>query len=121
MKNIFESGTSSVLLKSVPTKTFHCRRGVRQGESLSPLIFVLAVDFLQTLVNKAVEEDHLNLPIPDTSDLHFPIIQYADDTIIIMEGCLRQLQILKKYPGGVLNGGLKVKYSKSMMISTPRT
>jgi hypothetical protein len=64
MENIFNSGTSSILLNGVPGKTFHCKRGVRQGDLLSPLLFVLAADFLQTLLNKAKDQNLLRLPIP---------------------------------------------------------
>jgi hypothetical protein len=96
MKSIFNSGTYSILLNGVPGKTFHCKRGVRQGNPLSPLLFVLAANFLQTLLNKAKDQNLLQLPIlykGFTSD--FPIIQYADNTLIIMEGCPNQLFFLK--------------------------
>jgi hypothetical protein len=52
IQNIFGSATSKVLLNGTPRKNIHCLRGVRQGDPLSPLLFVLAVDFLQSLVNK---------------------------------------------------------------------
>ena len=51
MRLIFESSISTVLLNGVPGKVFHCRRGVRQGDPLSPLPFVLAADLVQTVLN----------------------------------------------------------------------
>lgn len=53
MKMIFNSGTSAALLNGIPRKVFQCRRGVRKGDPLSPLLFVLAADFLQTILNTA--------------------------------------------------------------------
>jgi hypothetical protein len=63
MQVIFSSGTSAVLLNGAPRKKFHCKRGVRQGDPLSPLLFVLAADFLQTLLNKAEDQNLLKLPV----------------------------------------------------------
>jgi hypothetical protein len=82
MQLIFKSETSSVLLNGVPGKVFHCHRGVRQGDPLSPLLFVLTADFLQSLFNATCSHGELNLPIPLATVLDFPILQYADDTLI---------------------------------------
>lgn len=92
---ILASGTSSVLLNGIPRKVFHCKRGVRQGDPLSPLPFVLAADLLQSVINKAKQQGLLKLPNPLRYTEDFPIIQYANDTLIIMKACSRQLWTLK--------------------------
>jgi retron-type reverse transcriptase len=117
MKAIFNSRTSAVLLNGHPGKVFHCRRGVRQGDPLSPLLFVLAADLLQTLINKAKDQSLLNLPLPIEYSKDFPILQYADDTLIVMEGCSRQLFFLKALLNTFASStGLKVNFQKSMIV-----
>ncbi|XP_071685019.1 uncharacterized protein [Lolium perenne] len=73
--------------------SFEFLRGVRQGDPQSPLLFVQGADLLQTLVNIAYREGILVAPIPVESD--FPIIQYADDTIIILPAEKVQLAAFK--------------------------
>lgn len=117
MRAILDSGTSSVLLNGVLGKVFHCRRGVRQRDPLSPLLFVLAADLLQSIINKAKSQGLLKLlkPLNYTND--FPIIQYADDILLIMEACGRQLWILKVLLQSFGEStGLKVNYAKSFMV-----
>jgi hypothetical protein len=117
MKLLFGTGTSSVLLNGSPRKVFHCRRGVRQGDPLSPLLFVLAADVLRSIVNKARAQGLLNLAIPLQYTKDFPILQYADDTLIIMEGCGRQLFILKALLNTFADSsGVRVNFGKSMLI-----
>ncbi len=84
IKNILSSASTSVLLNGIPRKSFKCLRGVRQGDPLSPLLFVLAADLLQSIINKASSNGLLSTPIP-TSGNSFPVIQYADDTLIILK------------------------------------
>ena len=98
-------------------KTFHCKRGVRQGDPLSPLLFVLAADLLQSALNAARNNGLLSLPIPLNHSQDFPILQYADDTLIIMEVKLDQLTALKDILRLFsLSTGLKVNFSKSMLV-----
>jgi hypothetical protein len=66
------SGTSTVLLNVVPRKVFYCKRGVRQGDHLSPLLFVLAAELLQLIVNHANNIGLLQLPINVGIHFGFP-------------------------------------------------
>jgi hypothetical protein len=81
---IFSSGKFAVLLNGVPGWQFHYKRGVRQGDPLSPLIFVLATNLLQSAINKAFSEGSLRDPFSPDYEMDFPVLQHADDTLIIM-------------------------------------
>lgn len=88
VQSILSSGSSSVLLNGVLGKIFSCKRGVRQGNPLSPLLSVLATEILQYIINGLKDKGILKLPIAQpTSD--FPIVQYADETLLIMQADAR--------------------------------
>lgn len=114
--NLLDSGSSAVVLNGVPGKQFSCLRGVRQGDPLSPLLFVLATDLLQVIINRAFHLNLLGLPIPN-GDVDFPIVQYADDTLIIMQASSMQLVCLKALLESFAQAtGLHVNFAKSCLL-----
>jgi len=117
MNSIFGSGVSSVFLNGVPGRKFQCKCGVRQGDPLSPLIFVLAADLLQAAVNDDFAQGLIDLPIPCSRDGDYPVVQYAHDTILVMHACpvqaTRMKSILEDYAASV---GLKINFHKSTLI-----
>jgi hypothetical protein len=109
-----EIATSSIVLNGVPRKVFHCKRGVRHGDPVSPLLFVLAADILQSIVNKAKDICLLELLLQGQRDVDFPMIQYVNDTLLIMEACQKQLFVLKALLQLIGDStGLNVNYAKS--------
>lgn len=90
---------------------------MRKADPLSPLLFVLAADFLQSMINKAKDMGLLHLSIPSATSEDFRVIQYADDTLIIMKRDTRQLFFLKSLLNSFsLSTGLKINFAKSMMV-----
>jgi hypothetical protein len=116
VKIMLETGTSSFLVNGVPRRKLKCKRGVRQGDPLSPLLFVLGAKLLQYIVNDLKDRGLINLPLT-VGDEDFPIVQYADDTLLIMEADSAQLSVLKKALHDFsASTGLSVNFHKSCML-----
>jgi hypothetical protein len=84
-KELLSTAQSLILLNGVLGKSFQCKKGGQARWPLPPLLFILAIELLQYVLNKAANRDLLKYPIqlPHTRD--FPVIQYADDTILVLE------------------------------------
>jgi hypothetical protein len=114
---ILSSGTSQVLLNGVPGKTIHCRKGVQQGDPLSHLVIVLAADLLQSLINAAYLSNLISLPLGSSYGQAYPIVKYADNTLIIMPTEAKQLFFLKVLLHTfACSTCLKVNFSKSFLV-----
>ena len=105
------------ILNGIPGKVIKCRRGVRQGDPYSPLLYVMVAELLQILVNKAWQQGEIKLPVEYPGAKRSPTIQYAGDTLIIMPADPTQLmklrEILEIFSSFT---GLKVNYSKSSIV-----
>jgi len=93
------------------------QRRVRPGDPLSPLLFVLTADLLQSVLNHEKEAGNLQLRISLEFTNDFPVLQYADDTLIFLEGEVNQLSSLKStLQSFSVSTSLKVNFSKSMLV-----
>jgi len=117
IRKILSSASTSVILNGVPGKTIRCKRGVRQGDPLSPLLFVSTAELLQIVINKAWHDGLISLPLDHSYGQKYPILQYADDTLIIMPADHAQVLNLKNILQVFSNStGLKVNYHKSSLV-----
>lgn len=97
--------------RSAYFKTF---RGLRQGDPLAPLLFNLVADVLGILLSKAINKGHLRGVLNNLLAGGISHIQYADDTVIMIDGSEQSIRTLKLnlYCFEWLTG-LKINYHKS--------
>ena len=80
----YNIGFSSVVLNRLPSKQFLRKRGVGQEDLLAPLIFVLATNLQQSMFNEPMHKNLPEPPLQHTSCPDFPILQYTDDSILVL-------------------------------------
>ena len=104
--------TSKVLINGEPTQGIRHARGLRQGDPLSPLLFILAIDPLQRIIEAATQRGILKPVLPKAANLRCSL--YADDVAIFAYPANTELDHLLK----ILNffgecSGLKINISKT--------
>ena len=69
---------------------FQTKRGLRQGDPMSPILFNIVADMLTLLIKRAKADDQIRGVIPHLVEDGLSILQYADDTIIFIDHDLEQ-------------------------------
>ena len=94
---------------------FSAKKGFHQGDSSSPYLFILVADVLQRLCCMHFQDGSLLHPLG--SDVLFPVLQYADDTLLIFQGVLQQAQVIKTILSAFLDfSGLQINFHKSTLV-----
>ena len=107
--------TFSVLVNGIPGFSFSPSRGIRQGDPLSPFLFILCAELLtRNLASASLNREKLVGVSVGHSRVRIPFLTFADDTMIFAKAsdssCIAIRQILDKYCS--LSGQL-VNYHKS--------
>jgi hypothetical protein len=74
---------------------FQTRKGLRQGDPLSLILFNIVFDMLLILINRAKADGKISGIIPHLVDDELSILQYADDTILFMDHDLDKARNMK--------------------------
>src|SRR6185436_9543275 len=90
---LLASASSTVLLNGARGRWFKHRTGVRQGDPLSPMLFILAMEPLQLMLNKATEQGKLT---PICNQKAKPRISlFADDAAIFLNPVREEVQMVR--------------------------
>lgn len=91
---LLSSATTRVLVNGELSDTIKLQKGLRQGDPLSPLLFVIVMDCLAAIFNKAVELGILG-PI-GVQNIPFRTSLYADDAVLFIAPCNREVQAVRQ-------------------------
>jgi hypothetical protein len=110
-------GSMSVLVNGSPTEQINIKRGLKQGNPLAPLLFLLVAEGLGALMRKAVERGRFTPFLVGRGNLPISMLQYADDTLCIGEATVENLWAIKSILRGFeMTSGLKVNFWKSCLV-----
>jgi hypothetical protein len=84
IKECVGTATMSVLVNGSPTGEFMLERGLRQGDPLSPFLFLLAVEGLSVLMRAVVRSNLLTgYTVGSGAPTVVSHLQFADDTLLM--------------------------------------
>jgi hypothetical protein len=118
MRECVCTATASVLVNGSPTDEFPLECGLRQGDPLSPFLFLLAAEGLNVIMQAMVEGNRFEgYRVGGQGAVTVSHLQFADDTLLLgvkswaNVRALRAVLVLFE-----LMSGLKVNFNKSMLV-----
>ncbi|GKV19346.1 hypothetical protein SLEP1_g29624 [Rubroshorea leprosula] len=114
IKECLSTARCSVLVNGSPTEEFDLEKGLRQGDPLSPFLFLMIMEGLNGLVKKAETEGLLQGIEIGKRGLTVSLLQFADDTIILGRAASENVFMVKAILRWFeIMSGLRINYSKS--------
>jgi hypothetical protein len=112
VSGMLATSSTQIILNGVPGQYISHRRGLRQGDPLSPMLFILVMDTLNLLIAKAAYFGLLQ-PLSSRNLQHW-LSMYAYDVVLFLRPAESELQILTdilRFFGEA--SGLKTNMTKS--------
>ncbi|KAL0462352.1 UNVERIFIED_CONTAM: hypothetical protein Slati_0122800 [Sesamum latifolium] len=86
----------SVLVNGEHAEFFHSTRGLREGDPLSPALFVLAADYLSRGLDRLFAA-HLSIYYQAPGRVRVSHLAYADDMMIFNNICSQNMELLRDF------------------------
>ncbi|KAL9677221.1 hypothetical protein QQ045_005449 [Rhodiola kirilowii] len=111
------SASLSILINGSPTKDVSMERGLRQGDPLSPFLFLLAAEGLSRIMNNAVQKGRISGVEWGKNGAALSHLQFANDTVLFCRPDTQEVRKIKH----ILNtfavcSDLEINYSKSRCL-----
>ena len=115
-----ETATFSISVNGELEGFFTSSRGIRQGCSLSPYLYVIASNVLSKLINKAVSAGRIGFH-PQCQEVNLSHLSSADDIVVFNDGTpdslLGTLQVFEEF---AVMSGLRINVVKSTVFAAGR-
>ncbi|GKV25907.1 hypothetical protein SLEP1_g35285 [Rubroshorea leprosula] len=117
IRECLQSNTVSVLVNGSPSRQFSVSKGLRQGDPLSPFLFLIVAEGLHGLMSSAVEKELYKGVIVGKDAVMITHLQFADDTIFFGEATENNIMVIKSIMRSFeLLSGLKINLQKSQLM-----
>lgn len=117
IRECISTAKANVLVNGSPSGEFDLERGLRQGDPLSPLLFLIAAEGLSLLVDRAVNRGLLKAAEIGRNKVKLSHIQYADDTMFIVNGEKENAMAIRRLLNNFeIASGLSVNFDKSWVF-----
>eukprot|EP00253_Pinus_taeda_P007886 PITA_07886 len=94
--SLISSPNFSILVNGTPSKTFTASRGIRQGDPLSPFLFILAAEGLGRFIKKEKEANRIKGHKLWGNNLPLTHQQFVDDIMLFGEPTVKEVRHLRR-------------------------
>ena len=114
IKSFISNGSVAININDEEGPYFQTKKGLRQGDPLSPVLFNIVADMLTLFIKRAKAEGLLSGVVPHLVDDGLSILQYADDIVLFMDHNLEHAHNIKTILCAFEHlSGLKINFHKS--------
>jgi len=118
MKECVCTATASILVNGCPIDEFALKRGLKQGDPISPFIFLIAAEGMNVMMSEAVSQSlFTRYSVGAQHATVLSHLQFVDDTLLLGTKSWANVRALRE----ILTlfeamSGLKVNFHKSMLV-----